>query len=222
LDWKQFENESTEDLIQYIKWKNQPDYFEASKAAFATFCFRYRADLIKKCEVICTRWKYDIDVAIELANRTFNKFWIKPNYDDNKRKQAESFEEGVRFYLYGIANNELINIYRENIDPSPYTGDEDIIWDFPNGLENIKPERKKELEEKREIIEMALSRLSPKHKPIYLTYLFHGKEGKNLPKHLREKLREELELGQGTIRYYNFEAKNKINDYLKIWDKAKK
>lgn len=222
MEWKQFENESTEDLIQYIKWKNQPDYIEASKAAFAAFCFRYRADLIKKCEVICYRWKYDIDVAIELANRTFNKFWLKPNYDDNKRKHAESFEDGVKFYLYGIANNELINIYRENIDPSPYTGEEDIIWDFPHGLENIKPERKKELEEKREVIEIALGRLGLKHKPIYLTYLFHGKKGKNLPKHLREKLREELGLGQGTVRFYNFEATTTINDYLKIWDKAKK
>lgn len=222
MDWKQFENESTEDLIQYIKWKNQPDYIEASKAAFVAFCFRYRADLIKKCEIICARWKYDIDVAVELANRTFNKFWINPNYDDNKRKHAETFEEGVRFYLYGIANNELINIHRENIDPNPYEGDEEIIWDFPDGLEIIKPERKKELEEKREVVEMALSRLSPKHKPIYLTYLFHGKEGKNLPKHLRVKLREELELSQGTVRYYNYEATTKINDYLKIWDKAKK
>ncbi|KAF0238508.1 MAG: hypothetical protein FD181_1011 [Prolixibacteraceae bacterium] len=222
MDWKEFDTETTEDLVQYIKWKNQPEYTEAAKNAFTAFCFRYRGDLIKKCEIICSRWKYDIDVAIELANRTFYRFWLKPNYDDNKRKTAKNFDEGVLLYLYGIANKELINIYRETNDPSPYTGEEDIVWEFPENLEDFKPERKKELEERREVIEMALGRLSPKHKPIYLTYLFNGVKDKNLPQHLLIKLRDELGLGQGTIRYYNNEAKTRINDYLKIWEKAKK
>jgi hypothetical protein len=222
LDWKQFEKETTEDLLQYIRWKNQPDYSEASEVAFVAFCFRFRADLIKKCEVICNRRKYDVDVAIELANRTFHKFWLKSNYKDEKRNKAHTFDEGVKFYLYGIANNELINIYREKIDPSPYTGEEKIIWEFPENIEDYKPERKKELEDRREVVEIALKRLSPKHKPIYLTYLFHGVDGKNLPKHLLQKMQKELGLAQGTIRYYNFEANKTINDYLKIWDKAKK
>lgn len=220
-EWKQFENEPTEDLIQFIKWKDQTDYTDASQGAFAAFCFRFRGDLIKKCEIICSRWKYDIDVATELANRTFQKFWLNPNYDDSVRQKSITYDEGVKFYLYAIANHELTNIYRENTDPNPYNGDETIIWEFPEGLEKIKPERKKELEEKREVVEMAFSTLSSKHKPIYLTYLFHGKKGKNLPKHLLLQLREELGLAQETIRFYNFEAKTKIKDYLKIWTKAK-
>ena len=52
LDWRQYENESTEDLIQYMKWKNQPDYTEAAEAAFIVFTFRFRKDVIKKCEII--------------------------------------------------------------------------------------------------------------------------------------------------------------------------
>ena len=222
MDWKQFENETTEELVLYIQWKDQPDYKEASKAAFVAFCFRFREDLLKKCKAICSRHKYDIDVAIEIANRVFHKFWLKPNYDDKKRKMADTFDEGIRYYLYGIANNELINFYRTLRDPNPYIGDEQIVWNFPENLESLKPERKKELEERREIIEMALSRLGPKHKPIYLTYLIHGKVGKNLPKNLIRKMQDEFGLAQGTIRYYLFEARNAVNDYLKIWDKAKK
>lgn len=222
-DWKQFEKESTEDLIQYIKWKEQPDYLEAAKAAFAVFCFRFRADIIKKCEIICVRWKHEISVADELANRVFSHFWDKPNYDDSKRRNAKTFDEGVLFYLYGIANKELTNIYRQQIDPSPYTGEEEIIWDFPEiDLSSMPVERKKELFEKREIIEMALNRLSPKHRAVYFTYLVHGHKGKNLPTHLYRDMQETLGLAQTTIRYYNFEANNTINDYLKIWDKAKK
>jgi DNA-directed RNA polymerase specialized sigma24 family protein len=222
LDWKDFDTETTEDLVQYIKWKNQPEYTEAAESAFVAFSFRFRGDVIKKCEIICSRWNYDVDVAIELANRTFYRFWLNPNYDDSKRKNAKTFDDGVLFYLYGIANRELINFYRESKDPSPYKGDEDIVWDFPDSLEKFKPERRKELELRREVAEMALSRLSPKHKPIYLTYLFHGLKGKNLPTHLLKKLRDELGLGQATIRYYNNEAKTRVDDYLKLWEKAKK
>jgi DNA-directed RNA polymerase specialized sigma24 family protein len=216
-DWKQFENHTTEDLIKFIKRKDQPEYTEASKDAFAAFCFRFRADLIRKCEVICSKWNYDIDAAIELAHRTFRKFWLKPFYDHSMRKSAKTWDEGVKFYLYRIANNELINIYREHNDPNPYNGEETIIRDFPADLENFETERKKELEERKEIFEMAFGSLSPKHKIIYLTYLIHAKDGKNLPRHLLKSLRDELGLAQETIRYYNFEAKRTVNNYLKIW-----
>ncbi|PLX08215.1 MAG: hypothetical protein C0596_07950 [Marinilabiliales bacterium] len=124
MDWKQLENETTEDLIQYIQWKVQPEYKDVSDAAFVAFCFRFRSDLIKKCEIICQRHKHDVDVAKEIACRVFQKFWLNPNYDDNKRKMAQTFDEGVKFYLYGIANYELINFYREQKNPNPYTGDE--------------------------------------------------------------------------------------------------
>jgi hypothetical protein len=178
--------------------------------------------LIRKCEVICHWWKYDADMAILLANRTFEKFWKNPNYSDTERKIAKNCDEGVRFYLYGIARRELVNIYRDKIDIDKYTGDEKIVWDFPD-IEtlDLKPLKKKELLEKKEIVDMALSRLSEKHKPIYLTYCTYEKEGKNLPKHLLVALQKELKIGQETIRFYKHEANIKIKDYLDIWEKAK-
>jgi len=197
-DWKQFESESTEDLIQYIKWKEQPDYIEAAKSAFSVFCFRFRADIVKKCEIICERWKHDISVAEELANRVFSNFWNNPNYQHEKRRNAKTFDEGVLFYLYGIANKELTNIYRQQTDPNPYTGDEEIIWDFPDiDLDSMPNERKKELIQRREIVEMAFDRLTPKHRAVYLTYLVYGKKGKNLPTHLYKQMREILDFSAG-------------------------
>lgn len=220
-DWKEFEKETTENLIRYIKRKDQPEYSEAAQAAFVVFCFRFRSDLIKKCEVICSEWKYTDADAAELAHRTFRKFWLKPFYDHSKRKSALTWEDGIKFYLYRIANNELTNIYREKNDPNPYNGEETIIRDFPEDFENVEPESKEELEQRRQVIEMAFGSLSPKHKIIYLTYLVHGKAGKNLPAHLSKALRDELGLAQGTIRYYNLEAKKAVNNYLKIWELKK-
>jgi len=221
-EWKQFEKETTSDLIQFIKWKNQNNFEDDAKAAFIAFCFRFRADIIKKCEIICNRWNYDIDTAQELAQRTFEKFWKYPNYDDTKRKEGKDYDTGVKFYLFGIAQNELTNIYRESQSVSAYSGDEKIIYDLPEmDFESMDPERKKELEEKLDIVKIALDRLSTKHRIIYLTYEAHKKQGFNLPKHLRESLRKELNLAQGTIRFYRFEAEKIISDYLKIWQKAK-
>lgn len=222
-EWKQFENETTSDLVQIIKWKDQAEYGNDAEGAFIAFCFRFRADLIKKCEVICRNYKYDIDFAVELANRVFHKFWINPGYDDSKRKHAKSCDEGVKFYLYGIARHELVNIHREDIGPSPYTGEEEIVWDFPEiNMANMSAEKRKELVERREIMETALNRLTPIHKAIYLTYLVYHREKKNLPKHLLKKMQTEFDLAQATIRYYRFEAENRIKDYLIIWDKAKR
>lgn len=242
MDWKEFENEPTENLIQYIKWKNQPEYFEASAAAFHAFTFRFMGDLIKKCEVICHKWnngsigqaktEYETKNEYlplsrllydpgELANRTFNKFWQKPHYDQSKQKSGRTVDDGVRLYLYTIANHELANMYREASDPNPYKGDETIIYDYPEIMRDFTPERRKVLEERMEIMDKALNSLGPKHKAIYLTYLVHRKEGKNLPAHLLKQMRESLDLAQNTIRLYKLEAIKTVNNYLEIWEKKK-
>ncbi|MDZ7777157.1 MAG: hypothetical protein U5L09_16845 [Bacteroidales bacterium] len=152
-DWKHFENEQTSDLIQIIKWKHEKDFAKDAEAAFTALCFRFRSDLISKCEVISNRHQYDIDFAKELANRVFRKFWLNPNYDDEKRKYAKNCDDGLKFYLYAIARNELINMFRESINPSPYTGNEEIIWDFPEiDFDSMQPERRKELLEKGKLL----------------------------------------------------------------------
>jgi hypothetical protein len=40
MEWEEFKKESTEDLIQYIKWKNEPDYEKMlQKLHFTLFVF---------------------------------------------------------------------------------------------------------------------------------------------------------------------------------------
>lgn len=219
MNWQDFNNEPTEDLIQYIKWKTDPDYKEAAQAAFHAFCFRFGDDLAKKVEIICNRWGYDKHVAAEIANNVFSRFWKYPNYDHSKSKKKD-IGTGVRFYLYAIAERELTNYYykEQGIIASPYDGSEEIIYDFPEiDFSDYIPEKRKELEQKFEIIKMALERLGEKHKVIYLTYQAHEHPGHKLPRHLLQALRNELELAQATVRYYKNEAQQKINDYLKIY-----
>ena len=239
MDWKPFEKETTEDLIHYIKWRDDPEYTETSEAAFCAFTFRFSADLIKKCEVICRKWnngsieparmEYEVQGEylpisrnhydpVDLATRTFKKFWETHLYDHSKRRSARTWDQGVKLYLYTIASNELANMYREVTNPNPWTGNEAIIHDFPEILGDFTTESKKELKARVEIIDRALSRLGPKHKIIYLTYKTHSKEGKYLPAHLLEQMREELNLAQNTIRFYKMEAIKTVNNSLK-WEK---
>lgn len=218
-NWEEYKDVSTSDLIDYIRWKEEVEYREIAKAAFTSFCFRFREELIKKCEIVCNNWGYDSDVAILITSNVFKRFLKYPKFTYDKSK-ATSFDKGVLIYLFGIAKRELINYYNKEkgIYASPYTGDEVIIREYPKiDYDNFKPKRRAELKKRFGIIKKALDRLSEKHRIIYLTYLTYEREGYNLPTHLRKALRNELKIGQTTIRYYKFEATKKIEEYLEIY-----
>jgi hypothetical protein len=84
-----FNNESTENLLEYIQWKEDPAYFENSKQAFRAFTFRYQLDLHKKLIRICINWGYDKQVASEIAYSTFDKIWKYPKFDISKANQKD-------------------------------------------------------------------------------------------------------------------------------------
>lgn len=219
IDWKEYSDETTSDLIEYMRWKDQDGYRDVATAAFTVFVFRFREELTKKCEIVCDRWGYDKDVTINIVSNTFKRFWKYPMFSEGKSK-ASNYDRGVLIYLLGIANRELINYYnREQGNyTSPYTGDEVIIREYPEiDFEDYKPERRTEMRKRFEIIEKALARLTEKHKIIYLTYQAYEHEGHNLPSHLLKSLRKELKIAQSTIRYYKFEAIQKIEEYLEIY-----
>ena len=91
---------------------------------------------------------------------------------------------------------------------SPYTGEEQIIYDFPKNIDKHLLES-----EDFRIISDVLSRFSWKHKIIYLTYSAYEEAGFNLPRRLLIELRTTLALDQNTIRYYKFEVLQKIAEY---------
>lgn len=74
-------NETTENLLEYIQWKDESDYAEIAKEAFRVFTFRYQLELLKKLTPICKNWGYDNQVATELAYEAFNRIWKYPKFD---------------------------------------------------------------------------------------------------------------------------------------------
>lgn len=214
-------NEATENLWEYIQWKDDLDYAETAKEAFRVFTFRFQLDLQKKLIPICKNWGYDEQVASEIAYETFARVWKYPRFDLSKSKQ-EVYNKAITFYLYGIARRLLTDYKKsQSEEPNPFTGDEEIIRDFPDieMLEGGK-ERKAELKKLYELLNNALSKLSPKHKIIYLTYKQYEsvtKEGFNLPRKLTKKLQDELDLTQNSIRVYKKEAIDTVNTHMKIY-----
>jgi len=213
-------SETTQNLLEYIQWKDESDYAEIAKEAFRVFTFRFQLDLQKKLIPICTNWGYDEQVASELAYCTFERVWKYPNFDISKAKQKD-FGKAVSFYLYRIASRLLADYKRNQETENPFTGDEEIIREFPD-IENIGmgKERKAILKERFEHIQKALSRLTPKHKIIYLTYKQYEseiKDGYKLPRKLLKELRAELDLTQNSIRVYKKEAFDVVEKYLKTY-----
>jgi len=214
-------NESTENLLEYIQWKDEPDYAEIAKEAFRVFTFRYQLELLKKLTPICKNWGYDKQVATELAYETFNRIWKYPKFDLSKSKQKD-YHKAITFYLFGIAKRLLADYKKsEAEEPNPFTGDEEIIRDFPDiEMLVIGKERKAQLQKLYELLNEALSKLSPKHKTIYLTYKQYESitnDGYNLPRHLTKKLQDELDLTQNSIRVYKKQAIEVVNTHIKIY-----
>jgi hypothetical protein len=209
VDWKQYENTPTLELIELIQHKEDQLHAEA---AFWVFTFRFTKFLAKQCEILCYRMGYDHHFAGEVVKRVFSKFWQYPKYDHNKSKHKD-VNKGVCLYLYSFIYKCIIdqinNLNGKGI--SPYSGDEQIIKDLPV---DFKPKNHRE-----EIIWNAVGTFSYKHKIIYLTYKAHSIQDHKLPRPLLAHLRDELGLSQNTIRYYYNEVMNKINEHLTLWER---
>lgn len=217
MTWEDLKDEKTPDLIEFIKYKVQPDYLELAQSAFAALTFRFRAEVIDKCRKIGRHWGFDAQTSDQLAERTFERFWKYPfSFEASECKKLQ-IDVCLRLYLFKIANNCFADYSRE-LDTdrvSPYDGTESVIVEFPSldGLD-LPDERMDDLRKTYDLIAAALATLSPKHKIIYLTYKAYEKEGYKLPRTLLKKLREELELSQNSIRVYKNEAFQTIDKYL--------
>lgn len=219
MPWEKLTDETTEDLISYIQWGDQSDYEALAKDAFIAFCYRFRDKVQSTCRILAENRGFDHVVADKIAETVFERFYKYPNYSQAKCKSGDP-DRCVELYLYKFAARALSD-HIKSLD-SPFTGEELVVTDYPDIEKmDIPSERKVELQKKYEIIKMALDRLSPKHKIIYLTYMqyeFELKDGKHYFKQkFLEKLRDNLGLSQASIRKYKQEAKEKIDEYLKIY-----
>ncbi len=220
MAWQDLQDELPENLIEYIQLKDDADFAETAKDAFRALMFQYQKPLLEKLIPVCVNWGYDEQVAQEIAYNTFDRVWKYPKYNKSKIKCTDP-KVGMLLYLLGIAQNLLANHKKEQESNNPFTGDEQIVWDFPDlGEINATAERKAILVDRYELIKKALARLSPKHKVIYLTYKQYEKEindGHKLPRELLKRLRDELDISQTSIRVYKNQAFQVVDEYLKIY-----
>jgi DNA-directed RNA polymerase specialized sigma24 family protein len=216
MKWQDYQNEPTEDLIEYMTWKDQSDYTELAESAFIVITFRFQKQVVSKCRIICKNWGYTKEEADLIAEKTFERFKKYP-YTFDKSKCKKKIDDCVVLYLFRIAQNILANTYRADEEPSPYSGNEEIVRELELDLKRFTSEKRKELKRIQEIVEKALNSLSPKHKTIFLTYKTYEHDGYKLPRELLKSLREDLDLTQSSIRVYKKEAFDKVEEYLKIY-----
>lgn len=216
-------DESTENLIAYMQWKDEPGYTDMAREAFRQFFFRFQEELIRKTRVVARNWGYDNDVADFIAEKAFERFWKYPNFDI-KKSRSKNWDTGVILYLFKFAFHLLADYRKsQNGEGNPFTGEEEIIYEFPDiDAMDIEVERKAKLQNEYEVVQRVLSSLGPKHKIIYLTYKgyeYNTRQGYKLPRKLLENLRKELNLTQSSIQVYKKEAFDKVNEYLAIYGK---
>jgi hypothetical protein len=219
MDIEELESATTAELVEYIKGK--ADYAEAAECAFRNIFLRFENDLTKKCRQVAINWGFDQTTGDILSEQVLTKFWDKPEFFAVEKCTVKNIDRCLHFYLLKMARNALADRQREiKSGRIYYKGDEEIIFDFPDHVDSGLPaEQLKIIRARYEMINKALSRLTPKHKIIYLTYLTHGQEHINLPRKLLRCLREELDLDQDSIRVYKLEGKREVDQYLAIYDK---
>jgi len=219
MDIKELESATTAELIEYIQGKD--DFLEAAECAFRNMFIRFENELTKKCRRLTINWGFDQTTGDILSEQALNKFWEKPELFAVEKCTVKNIDRCLLFYLFKMAQNALADRQREiKSGRTYYKGDEEIIFDFPDHADGGLPaEQLKLIKARYELTDKALSRLTSKHKIIYLTYVTWGKEGINLPRKLLKKLRDELDLDQDSVRVYKFEANKEVEQYLDLYDK---
>jgi DNA-directed RNA polymerase specialized sigma24 family protein len=199
--------------LYQIKDAPQPD----RDNAFVTLTYRFRSDVLKKCEILCHNYGHDINVAETIAFRTFESYARKGKFDEAKGK-GKTYDESFLLYLLRIAERELINYYRENErkKKNPYDGTEQIYYELPETPAKQKIPLEKEIELN------AINNLSKSHRTIYLTYKVHQRQGFKMPRKLLISMREQLGLKQDTVNAYLKEARDVVNKAIDTYHLTEK
>lgn len=218
INWNVYEHTPVIELIELIKMRSNTAHLDKAHAAFHVFCFRYQKDIIKQAEYICRNNGCDKEFAIEIVEKTFQKFWKYPSFKLDKMK-ASTPDKGVIIYLSRIAQHSFYDLINEKngINVSPYNGEEEIIYEIPLPVNIVNVNNENYL-----ILKKVLDTLSWKHKVVYLTYLKYEVNNHKLPRKLLLELREKLNITQDTMRSYRHEVINKIKEYKELWNQKEK
>lgn len=215
-DWKRFESEQTEVLINFFQTEENDERIQDD--VFRALCFRFRGELLKTCEIICKMKGHNEDVAAEIANNTFKKYYKTRCFKVGNTNKA-TLNDCFIVYLNKIAKNELINWWKNEQKLKAgllYDGTEEVITELPKlDIEKLDLESK--------IIHETLLSFPHSHQVIFLTYKMHERNGVNLPRKLQAKLRKYLGgISQNTVRTYKKEVIDKLDEVRGIVNKLKK
>jgi len=197
--------------MEYLDLKDDPEDSQWAEDAFHNIVFRYREQLLKDTTVMCRKNQLTETDAEEIANRVFERVWKYPSFKASECN-AKDLDRCFRFYLNKIARR----VFADHVTPdeSPFTGNEKIVTSLVDPNADHTPERLAVLKEKEAQLDLIFSKLSTKHKVIYLTYMLHEHEGRYLPRRLSNELKDYLNLSQSSIRVYKKQAFETVNKEL--------
>ena len=212
-----FENMDGAELLEYISFKNE--FPNEAELAFSVFCYRYEKDLMQKSEIKCSKFGYNETIAYLAAKCTFDKVWKGAHTFNMKKANTKNVDKAILLWMYSILYTQIL-LFKDRDTCAQPTEEEDLSL-----IENIDElvsvyvpenlETRKELKENLSFLEKILQGLSQKHKIIYFTYLAYKPEkGKNIPRSVCKKLKEQLNLTYSSIGVYRKEATDLVNNYL--------
>lgn len=212
-----FESMVGSELLEYISFKDE--FPNEAEMAFYVFQARYQRDILQKSEVLCSKFEYNEAIAFLAATCTFDKVWKNAHTFNMKKANTKNVDKAILLWMYKILFTQILLFKNRDTCAQP-TKEEDLsLINDVDGLikvhapENL--EKQKELKENLSFLERALQRLSPKHRIIYFTYLaYKPDKDKNIPRSVSNKLQEQLELTQASIRVYRKEATDLVNNYI--------
>lgn len=211
MSWEEFKDYDLIELVEFLELKDDPEGSQWAEDAFQNIVFRYREQLLKDTTVMCRKNQLTETDAEEISNRVFERIWKYPSFRASECN-VKDLNRCFRFYLNKIART----VFADHITPdeSPFTGNEKIVTSLIDSNVEHTPERLAVLKEREAQLDRIFSKLSYKHKVIYLTYMLHKNEGRYLPRHLLEELKDYLNLSQSSIRVYKKQAIETVNREL--------
>lgn len=212
-----FENMVGSELLEYISFKDE--FPNEAELAFYVFCDRYQRDILQKSEIQCSHFRYNEAIAFLAAKCTFDKVWNKAHTFNMEKANTKDIDKAILFWMYKILYTQILLFKNRDTCAQP-TEEEDLsLIDNLDALVNVYApenlEKQKELKENLSFLERVLQGLSQKHSIIYFTYLAYKPEkDKNIPRSVSNKLKEQLDLTQASIRVYRKEAVDLVNNYI--------
>jgi hypothetical protein len=212
-----FENMVGSELLEYISFKDE--FPNEAELAFYVFCDRYQRDILQKSEIQCSKFEYNEAIAFLAAKCTFDKVWNKAHTFSMEKANTKNIDKAILLWMYKILYTQIL-LFKDRDTCAQPTEEEDLsLIENLDALVNVYApenlEKQKELKENLSFLERILQGLSLKHRIIYFTYLAYKPEkGKNIPRSVSNKLKEQLDLTQASIRVYRKDATDLVNNYI--------